>query len=144
MGVLVRELLSAGLLHPDTTTVVGKGIEAYTEEPWLSEGGLAWRPAPAQTRDATVLRPAADPFSAAGGLKLLRGNLGRAVIKTSAVAPRHRVVEAPAAVFEDQEGVMAAFQSGALARDVVVVVRFQGPRVSSCSGAPTIEISGMA
>jgi len=130
MGFLVRELLSTGLLHPDTITVMGKGLGAYTEEPWLSEGGLAWRPAPAQTKDASVLRPAADPFSADGGLKLLRGNLGRAVIKTSAVAPRHRVVEAPAAVFDDQEGVMAAFETGALARDVVVVVRFQGPRAN--------------
>ena len=130
MGFLIRELLGAGLLHPDTITVMGKGLLAYTEEPWLADGGLAWRPAPAQSKDTTVLRPADDPFSPDGGLKLLRGNLGRAVIKTSAVAPKHRVVEAPAAVFDDQEGVMAAFEAGTLARDVVAVVRFQGPRAN--------------
>jgi phosphogluconate dehydratase len=130
MGFLVRELLGAGLLHGDTTTVMGDGLAAYTEEPWLADGFLAWRPAPAVSGDREVLRPVDDPFSADGGLKLLRGNLGRAVIKTSAVSPEHRVVEAPALVFDDQEHVMAAYRAGALARDVVAVVRFQGPRAN--------------
>jgi phosphogluconate dehydratase len=130
MGFLIRELLSVGLLHADTTTVVGRGLAAYTEEPWLSPNGLAWRPAPAHSGDENVLRPIGNPFGADGGLKLLKGNLGRAVIKTSAVQPQHRVVEAPALVFNDQEEVMEAFRKGALNRDCVVVVRFQGPRAN--------------
>jgi phosphogluconate dehydratase len=128
---LIRELLSSGLLHADTTTVMGNGgLAAYTREPWLSGDGLAWREAPGTTGDADVLRPMHDPFGADGGLKVLRGNLGRAVIKTSAVQPQHRVVEAPAAVFDDQEAVIAAYKAGALARDCVVVVRYQGPRAN--------------
>jgi phosphogluconate dehydratase len=130
MGFLIRELLSVGLLHADTTTVAGRGLAAYTEEPWLSPDGLAWRPAPAKSGDEDVLRPIGNPFGADGGLKLLNGNLGRAVIKTSAVQPQHRVVEAPALVFNDQEEVMEAFRKGALNRDCVVVVRFQGPRAN--------------
>jgi phosphogluconate dehydratase len=130
MGFLIRELLSVGLLHADTSTVAGRGLEAYTEEPWLSPDGLAWRAAPAQSGDADVLRPIGNPFGADGGLKLLKGNLGRAVMKTSAVQPQHRVVEAPALVFDDQEEVMQAFRSGELNRDCIVVVRFQGPRAN--------------
>jgi phosphogluconate dehydratase len=129
-GFLIRELLSSGLLHGDTTTVMGQGLGGYTQEPWLSEGTLAWRAVPETSGDRDVLRPMHDPFGADGGLKVLRGNLGRAVIKTSAVQPQHRVVEAPAAVFDDQESVIAAFKSGALARDCVVVVRYQGPRAN--------------
>jgi phosphogluconate dehydratase len=130
MGFLIRELLSVGLLHADTTTVAGRGLEAYTEEPWLSPDGLAWRPAPVNSGDDSVLRPIGNPFGADGGLKVLKGNLGRAVIKTSAVQPQHRVVEAPALVFGDQEEVMTAFREGKLNRDCVVVVRFQGPRAN--------------
>ncbi len=130
MGFLVRELLSAGLLHPDTVTVMGAGLEAYTKEPWLSPDGLAWRDAPAQSGDLDVLRPISNPFGSDGGLKLLQGNLGRAVIKTSAVQPQHRVVEAPAVVFDDQEDVMKAFKAGTLNRDCVVIVRFQGPKAN--------------
>jgi len=130
MGFLIRELLDAGLMHPDVSTVVGTGLRSYAQEPWLSAQGLAWRDAPAVSGDTSVLRPASDPFSPDGGLKLLRGNLGRAVIKTSAVADAHRVVEAPARLFNDQEGVLAAFQDGQLNCDVVVVVRFQGPRAN--------------
>jgi phosphogluconate dehydratase len=130
VGFLIRELLGSGLLHADTTTVMGKGLELYTQEPWLSEGALAWRAAPEKSGDLDVLRPMHDPFGADGGLKVLRGNLGRAVIKTSAIQPQHRVIEAPAAVFDDQESVIAAYKSGALSRDCVVVVRFQGPRAN--------------
>lgn len=129
-GVARERLACTRLLHGDTTTVVGQGLGAYTEEPWLSDGGLAWRPAPLASGDVAVLRPVSDPFSADGGLKLLRGNLGRAVIKTSAVNPEHRIVEAPAFVFDDQEHVMAAYRSGVLTRDFVAVVRFQGPRAN--------------
>nr|WP_209005455.1 phosphogluconate dehydratase [Steroidobacter agaridevorans] len=130
IGFLIRELISSGLLHQDTVTVVGQGLEAYTREPWLSPNGLEWRPAPAQSGDHEVLRPITDPFGADGGLKVLRGNLGRGVIKTSAVQPQHRVVEAPARVFDDQEDVIKAFKAGELARDCVVVVRYQGPRAN--------------
>jgi phosphogluconate dehydratase len=130
MGFLVRELLNAGLMHEDTKTVWGSGLAAYTQEPYLSDKGLAWRDVPEVSGDSSVLRPVSDPFSADGGLKLLSGNLGRAVIKVSAVRPEHRAVEAPARVFDDQEQVMSAFKAGELARDVVVVVRFQGPRAN--------------
>jgi phosphogluconate dehydratase len=130
MGFLVRELLHAGLLHADTTTVMGTGLAAYTEEPWLDDGKLAWRAAAAASGDTDVLRPVSHPFSAEGGLKLLRGNLGRSVIKVSAVKPENRVVEAPARVFDDQEQVSTAFAAGELDRDVIVVVRFQGPRAN--------------
>jgi phosphogluconate dehydratase len=130
MGFLIRELLSAGLLHPDTTTIMGRGLSAYTQEPWLSPAGLAWRDAPAVSGDENVLRPISNPFGADGGLKLLCGNLGRAVIKTSAVQPQHRVVEAPAAVFDDQGAVMQAFKAGTLNRDCVVIVRYQGPKAN--------------
>jgi phosphogluconate dehydratase len=130
MGFLIRELLSAGLLHGDVMTVAGTGLASYTEEPWLDDGRLAWRAAPATSLDRDVLRPVSDPFSAEGGLKLLTGNLGRSVIKVSAVHELHRVVEAPARVFEDQEQVSRAFKAGDLDRDVVVVVRFQGPRAN--------------
>ncbi len=129
-GFLVRELLEAGLMHADTLTVSGPGLAAYTREPYLSANGLAWRDSPAESGDASVLRPVSNPFSADGGLKLVSGNLGRAVIKVSAVKPEHRAVEAPARVFDDQEHVMVAFKAGELARDVVVVVRLQGPRAN--------------
>jgi phosphogluconate dehydratase len=130
IGFLIRELISSGLLHQDTMTVVGQGLEAYTREPWLSADGLQWRPAPETTGDREVLRPITDPFGADGGLKVLRGNLGRGVIKTSAIQPQHRVVEAPARVFNDQEDVIKAFKAGELSRDCVVVVRYQGPRAN--------------
>lgn len=130
IGFLIRELIVSGLLHQDTITVVGRGMEAYTREPWLSPDGLQWRPAPEHSGDREVLRPVTDPFGADGGLKVLRGNLGRSVIKTSAVQPQHRVVEAPARVFNDQEDVIEAFKAGELSRDCVVVVRYQGPRAN--------------
>ncbi|HEY5754235.1 MAG TPA: phosphogluconate dehydratase [Steroidobacter sp.] len=130
VGFLIRELISSGLLHQDTITVVGQGLDAYTREPWLSPDGVQWRPAPEKSGDHEVLRPITDPFGADGGLKVLRGNLGRGVIKTSAIQPQHRVVEAPARVFNDQEDVIKAFKAGELARDCVVVVRYQGPRAN--------------
>jgi phosphogluconate dehydratase len=130
MAFLIRELVDAGFLHSDVQTVVGKGLAAYATEPWLDGGRLAWRAAPASSGDLDVLRPVAEPFSHHGGLRLLTGNLGRAVIKTSAMTHEHHVVEAPALVFNDQEEVIAAFKAGKLARDFVAVVRFQGPRAN--------------
>jgi phosphogluconate dehydratase len=130
MGFLIRELLDGGFLHGDTMTVVGRGLRAYAAEPWLDGGRLAWRAAPASSGDLDVLRPVADPFSSHGGLRLLTGNLGRSVIKTSAMKAEHHVVEAPALVFNGQDEVLAAFKAGKLARDFVAVVRFQGPRAN--------------
>ncbi|NMF87204.1 phosphogluconate dehydratase [Aromatoleum petrolei] len=130
MGFLIRELLGAGLLHGDVTTVMGEGLARHTEEPCFDGDKVAWRPAVAESLDTTVLRPATDPFSADGGLKLLKGNLGRSVIKVSAVKPEHRIVEAPAIVFSGQDDLMAAFKRGELARDFIAVVRFQGPRAN--------------
>jgi phosphogluconate dehydratase len=118
------------LMHEDVQTISGAGLSASALEPWLSPDGLAWRAAPAASADTSVLRPADDPFSADGGLKLLRGNLGRSVIKVSAVGSQHRVIEAPARVFDSQEAVLESFQRGELARDAVLVVRFQGPRAN--------------
>ena len=129
MGFLVRELLDAGLLHEDTVTAAGD-LRPYAREPWLNDGELEWRDAPAQSLDASILRPVSDPFDSEGGLRVLRGSLGRSVIKISAVDPAHRVVEAPAAVFHSQDDFLAAFKAGGLDRDVVAVVRFQGPRAN--------------
>ncbi|MGD9525815.1 phosphogluconate dehydratase [Pseudonocardia sp.] len=126
---LVRELLGAGLLHGDVTTVAGEGLDAYTTEPFIGDG-LRWRPGPARSLDTEVLRPVAAPFAPDGGLRLLDGNLGRAVIKTSAVAPEHRIVKAPARVFDDQAHFLAAFAAGELSGDLVAVVRYQGPRAN--------------
>jgi len=130
MALLIRELLSAGLLHGDVRTVAGEGLRAYAREPCLDGGKLAWREAPAHSRDTDVLRGMDNPFSTDGGLKLLRGNLGRAIIKVSAVQPQHHVVEAPARVFTDQAQVIEAYKAGQLTRDVVVVLREQGPRAN--------------
>ncbi len=131
MGFVVRELLDAGLLHEDVLTVAGsRGLRHYAEAPVLAEGRAAWEPAVAESRDDSVLRPAGEPFSADGGLRVLDGNLGRAVIKVSAVAEEHRVIEAPARVFDDQAEVLEAFRAGELDGDLVAVVRFQGPRAN--------------
>jgi phosphogluconate dehydratase len=130
MGFLIRELLDGGFLHGDVLTVMGRGLQAYAREPWLDGERVAWRAAPDTSGDLDVLRPVADPFSSHGGLRLLSGNLGRAVIKTSAVKHEHHVVEAPALVFNDQDEVLAAFKAGKLNRDFIAVVRFQGPRAN--------------
>ena len=130
LAFVIRELLDAGLMHEDVDTVVGRGMRAYTKEPFMIEGKLEWRDAAAQSGDDNVIRTAANPFSADGGLRLMKGNIGRSVIKVSAVAPEHRVIEAPAIVFDDQRDVLAAFDRGELERDFIAVVRFQGPRAN--------------
>jgi len=130
MAFLVRELLDAGLLHEDVTTVAGPSLRAYATEPGLDNGKLVWRPAAETSLDLDILRPASDPFDREGGLRVLRGNLGTSVIKTSAVAPEHRVVEAPAIIFHDQDDFIAAFKRGELDKDFVAVVRFQGPKAN--------------
>ena len=130
MGFLMRELLDAGLLHADVHTILGPGLQRFTQEPWLNDGQLAWRAAPASSGDLAVLRPAGDPFSTDGGLRLLQGNLGRSVVKVSAVKPAHRVVRAPAVVVADQQELLALYQQGRLQRDFVAVVRYQGPQAN--------------
>jgi phosphogluconate dehydratase len=131
MGYLIAQLIGAGFLHENVLTISGQGLAAYSREPCFSaDGSLAWRDAPEVSGDTSVLRPASDPFSVNGGLKVVRGNLGRAVVKVSSVKEQCRVVEAPAAVFDNQEDVIRAFTTGSLARDVIVVVRFQGPRAN--------------
>ena len=130
MGFLMYELLAAGLLHESVATVAGDGLQRYTDEPWLDGGQLRWRPAPITSGNLEVLRPVGDPFDNEGGIRLLTGNLGRSVIKISAVKPQHRVVVAPAAVFDDQDQVLAAFKAGKLHRDAVVVLHHQGPRAN--------------
>jgi len=130
MGFLMRELLAAGLLHGDVKTVIGEGLAAYGLEPWLDNGQLAWRDLPPHSGDTTVLRPVSNPFSADGGLRLLQGNLGRSVVKVSAVAPEHRVVRAPAVVVHDQQDLLALFNAGQLEKDLIAVVRYQGPRAN--------------
>jgi phosphogluconate dehydratase len=128
MAFLIRQLLEAGLLHEDVNTVAGHGLSRYTREPFLEDGQLVWRDGPSKSHDESVLRPVANPFSAEGGLRLMQGNLGRGVMKVSAVAPEHQVVEAPARVFQDQQELADAFKAGELERDFVAVMRFQGPR----------------
>ncbi|OYW34394.1 MAG: phosphogluconate dehydratase, partial [Brevundimonas sp. 12-68-7] len=128
MAFITRELLSAGLLHGDTNTVAGKGLAAYTQEPWLDGDTLRWRDGATETLDETILRPVSSPFEMEGGIRLLQGNLGRGVIKISSVPKDRRVIDAPAAVFETQADFTAAFKAGKLDRDVITIMRFQGPR----------------
>jgi phosphogluconate dehydratase len=127
---LIGELLDAGLLHEDVQTVGGASLAAYREFPVLTEDGLTWRPAPETSGDLSVLRPVGDPFDEHGGLRTVRGNLGRAVIKVSAVHEDHHTIEAPARVFDSQHDLQDAFAGGELDGDVVAVVRFQGPRAN--------------
>jgi len=127
---VLRELMASGGLHTDVATVSARGSAAYGELPLLDGDKLRWTVLPADSGDSSIVRPAARPFSASGGLKLLQGNLGRSVIKTSAVPQDRHVVEAPALVFNSQEALLAAFNAGELERDLVAVVRFQGPRAN--------------
>ena len=130
MGFVIRELLEAGLLHRDVMTIGSGDLTAYGQEPVLDGEAVAWRDAPAVSGDDAMLRPPASAFQPDGGMRLVKGNLGRATFKTSAVEPERRTIEAPACVFHSQEDVQAAFKAGALDRDVIVVVRFQGPRAN--------------
>ncbi|MFV0920949.1 phosphogluconate dehydratase [Sphingomonas parapaucimobilis] len=129
MPYVIRELLSEGLLHRDIVTVAGKDLSDYGQTAVIEDDKLAWTPV-GDSGDETILRPAAAPFSADGGMRILSGNLGRACIKVSAVERERWIIEAPARVFSDQSEVQAAFKAGELERDVVVVVRFQGPKAN--------------
>ena len=134
---VIRELLGAGLLHEDVETVWGEGLASYTQEPGLDDAGhLTWRPVPLQSADPAVLRAMQAPFQSTGGLKVLDGNMGRAVVKTSAVAPERHRLEAPARVFASQEAFQEAFKAGQLTGDFVAVIRFQGP---AANGMPELH-----
>ena len=130
MGFVIRQLLDAGLAHDEVMTVAGPGLRRYQTEPFLDDGRLVWREGSATSLNLDILRPVSDPFEPHGGLRLMKGPLGRAVMKTSAVKPEHLVIEAPAIVFEDQDDLLAAYRRGELDRDFVAVVRFQGPRAN--------------
>ncbi|ROO28118.1 phosphogluconate dehydratase [Salinisphaera japonica] len=128
--LMIRSLLDAGLLHDDVMTVEGYGLHNYTKEPYFNDGALAWREGPTASHDEDVMRPADNPFAATGGINVLDGNVGRAIIKTSAVETKHRRIEAPAQVFASQQAVLDAFKADELNRDVVVVVPNNGPRAN--------------
>jgi phosphogluconate dehydratase len=128
LGFTIATLLDAGLLHEDVKTVVGEGLRRYTQEPKLDGEAVRWLDGTTMSHDTSVLRGVEDPFDTDGGLKTLAGNLGSSVIKTSAVKPEHRVVTAPAVVFDDQADFLAAFQDGHVDGDLVAVLRYQGPR----------------
>ena len=128
-GFIIRELLDAGLMHEDVLTVREGGLREYTREPSLSGASIAWHDAGA-SKDESIVRPVGNPFKATGGLKLLEGNLGRSVIKVSAIPDDRHLIEAPARVFDSQEALHAAFNAGELDRDVICVVRWQGPQAN--------------
>jgi phosphogluconate dehydratase len=129
-GFVLRELLDSGCLHADAMTIADEGLRDYTRVPELQDGALHWHDWPKKSGDASIVRTAAEPFSGTGGLKLLTGNLGRSVIKISAVPEDRHVIEAPAIVFDTQEALQRAFKAGQLDRDFIAVVRFQGPHAN--------------
>ncbi|WP_424967568.1 phosphogluconate dehydratase [Dinoroseobacter sp. S375] len=130
LSYMIGELLDEGLLHPDTKTIAGDGLADYAREPKLIDGQLRYEDGPGESLNAKILRPASDGFAASGGLKELKGNLGRGVMKVSAVAPERHLIEARARVFESQDAVKAAFKAGEFTEDTVVIVRFQGPKAN--------------
>ena len=144
MGFVIRTLLDNQLLHEDVQTIIGKGLRQYTKEPKMKDGELIWEEGATESLNTSIIRPANDPFTNDGGIKLLKGNLGRAVIKTAAVAPEHRIVEAPAIVFHEQADLIAAFKRGELNKDFIAVVPFQGPKFNGMpelhSLTPTLTV----
>ncbi|WP_347322103.1 phosphogluconate dehydratase, partial [Ralstonia pseudosolanacearum] len=136
LSIVIRELLDAGLLHDDVTTVMGRGLRRHAQEPFLENGTLVWREGAAASLDTNIVRGMAEPFSPDGGLRVLDGNLGRSVIKVSAVKPEHRFVEAPARVFHAQDDLIHAFKAGELERDFVAVLPYQGP---AANGMPELH-----
>jgi phosphogluconate dehydratase len=136
LGFMIGELLKVGLLHEDVKTVAGDGLHLYSQEPKVVDGRVVYGPGASETQNNRILRPATDPFQATGGLKQLAGNLGKGMMKISAVAPERHVIEAKARVFHGQDDVKTAFKNGEFTEDTVVVVRFQGP---SSNGMPELH-----
>ncbi|MEP2781330.1 MAG: phosphogluconate dehydratase [Pseudoruegeria sp.] len=130
LGYMIGDLLNDGLLHPDTVTIAGDGLELYTKEPKLVDGEVRWEDGSGTSHNEKILRPAKDPFQKSGGLKRLAGNLGEGIMKVSAVAEDKRIIKAPARVFTDQQSVKDAFKAGEFTEDTIVVVRFQGPQAN--------------
>lgn len=130
LGFTIGQLLEGGLLHPDVKTINGTGLDGYVAEPKLDGSRIRWEDGARESLNDKIVRPITNPFAKTGGLKQLQGNLGRGVIKTSAVAPERHIIEAKARVFEDQESVKQAFRNNEFTEDTVVVVRFQGPRAN--------------
>jgi phosphogluconate dehydratase len=130
LGFVIGELLDAGMLHEDVQTILGAGLRKFCREPFLAKGKLEWRNAAEKTLDADIIRPASDPFDAEGGLRLVSGNVGRAIVKVSAVAPEHYSIKAPARVFSSQAAFTEAFNDGELETDFVAVLPGQGPRAN--------------
>jgi phosphogluconate dehydratase len=127
---VIRELIEAGCMYPEVMTVSEGGLNQYTKKPMKEDGKLTWKDLPKESGDETILRTADNPFSQSGGLKLLKGNLGRSVIKISAVPQDRYIIEAPAIIFDSQEELLSAFDRGELEKDFVAVVRFQGPKAN--------------
>ncbi|MFM6945578.1 MAG: phosphogluconate dehydratase [Flavobacteriales bacterium] len=144
MGFVIHTLLENHLLHEDVQTIIGKGLSQYTQEPKIKDGALIWVEGAKQSLNTAIVRPANEPFTADGGIKLLKGNLGRSVIKTAAVEPQHRIVEAPAIVFHEQADLISAFKRGELDKDFIAVVPFQGPKFNGMpelhSLTPTLTV----
>jgi phosphogluconate dehydratase len=131
LALVIKELLDAGLLHNDVKTVAGEGgLRRYTQEPWLENNTLSWRDGTSQSLDDTIISTLAKPFSPDGGLRLMHGNLGRAVVKTSAIKDENRVIEAPAEIFHSQKALMKAFDDGELNHDFVAIIAYQGPKAN--------------
>jgi len=130
VAFIIRELMEAGCLHADVMTAMGRGLDRYAQAPELKGEALSWKPARAESGEPSILRPTGDPFAKSGGLVLLDGALGRAIVKVSAVKPERRVIEAPAIVFRSQKELMDRFKAGDLNRDFIAVVPFQGPKAN--------------
>ena len=144
LGLVIRELLDAGLLHPDIRCVHGGDLHAQTREPVMEDDRLDWKPAPEQSLDTDIVRPVAEPFAPEGGLRLVQGNLGRAMVKISAVDEAFRRIEAPARIFDSQDALLEAFQAGELEGDFVAILRGQGPRANGMPElhklTPTLQV----
>jgi len=130
LGFVMRELLDAGLLHADVSTVLGIGLDKFCVEPFMDDANVDWKPAPSESLDQEILRPVSDPFDAEGGLRLVEGNLGRGMIKVSAVSPEHYSIKAEARIFDSQSDFVQSFQTGELNRDFVAVLPYQGPQAT--------------
>lgn len=127
MGFVIHTLLTHGLLHEDVTTIMGKGLTKFTQEPYIVSNKLAWRDGAKESLNDSIIRDASNPFSVDGGIKIIRGNLGRSVVKTAAVSAEHLIIEAPAIVFNEQHELISAFKNNELNKDFIAVLPFQGP-----------------
>ncbi len=136
MGFVIHTLLDSGLLHEDVTTVLGQGLAQFTQEPFIQEGTLAWRPGATTSLNESILRPATNPFSEDGGIRIITGNIGRSVVKTAAVSEEHMIIQAEALVFQEQKDLITAFKNNELNRDFIAVLPYQGP---SHKGMPELH-----